>query len=120
MAGQHPSRPADLGRARRLIRDGDVTGLTSNPTIFEQAIMRSGEYDDVLRALLRSDASADAIVDTLVPTTSAPPPRHSAGVRSHGRPRRLRQRRGRPAARTRHGGNRREAHRLWGACKRRT
>ena len=39
------------GRLARMIADGDVTGLTSNPTIFEQAIASSADYDEELRAL---------------------------------------------------------------------
>src|SRR5678810_351776 len=29
------------GKLKKMVRDGDITGLTSNPTIFEQAIAQS-------------------------------------------------------------------------------
>ncbi len=40
------------GELRRLINFDGVTGLTSNPTIFEKAIDGSTDYDQDLRALL--------------------------------------------------------------------
>src|SRR5881392_3729774 len=39
------------GRLARLIAAGEVTGLTSNPTIFEQAIASTRDYDAELPAL---------------------------------------------------------------------
>lgn len=39
----------DSGQILRYITDYDVTGLTSNPSIFDQAI-ESGDYDDDIRA----------------------------------------------------------------------
>jgi transaldolase/glucose-6-phosphate isomerase len=53
------------GDLARLIRNGDITGLTSNPTIFEQAISRTREYDDALARLVQGGRSVDAIVDAL-------------------------------------------------------
>ncbi len=44
------------GELQSLIEDG-LRGLTSNPTIFEQAIGGSGDYDDDLRALASSPSS---------------------------------------------------------------
>ncbi|HWH03815.1 MAG TPA: transaldolase [Gemmatimonadales bacterium] len=38
------------GTLERYIRDFSVTGLTSNPTIFDQAIKGSDLYDDAIRA----------------------------------------------------------------------
>src|SRR6188768_185127 len=37
------------GTLRRYIDDFDVTGLTSNPTIFDRAIRSGGFYDDSIR-----------------------------------------------------------------------
>lgn len=54
------------GRLARMVRAGDVTGLTSNPTIFEQAITRGTDYDDALEALVRAGKPAGAIVDALM------------------------------------------------------
>ena len=34
------------GTLRRYIEDYSVTGLTSNPTIFDKAIRNSADYDD--------------------------------------------------------------------------
>jgi transaldolase len=51
------------GTLAKLIRNGDITGLTSNPTIFEQAISRTRDYDDALAQLVRAGRGVDAIVD---------------------------------------------------------
>ena len=53
------------GKLEKMVKDGDITGLTSNPTIFEQAISQSDDYDDGIRALARKGKSADEIFDTL-------------------------------------------------------
>ena len=36
------------GTLRRYITDLSVTGLTSNPTIFDEAIKKSSAYDDAI------------------------------------------------------------------------
>src|SRR6478735_738532 len=43
------------GELRRLVAEEGLRGLTSNPTIFEQAIGQGKEYDDALRQLLRNN-----------------------------------------------------------------
>ena len=43
------------GELKRLVTEDGLRGLTSNPTIFEQAIGHGSEYDDALRQLLRSN-----------------------------------------------------------------
>jgi len=53
------------GTLGRLIRAGDVTGLTSNPTIFDKAIATSDAYDADIAALVRKRRSPEAIVDAL-------------------------------------------------------
>jgi transaldolase len=53
------------GALKRMVEDGDVTGLTSNPTIFEQAIGSSTDYDDDLHRLAREGKSAEQIFDAL-------------------------------------------------------
>ncbi len=40
------------GELERLIREDNVTGLTSNPTIFQKAIAEGRDYDDQIRNLL--------------------------------------------------------------------
>lgn len=46
------------GELRRLVEDG-LRGLTSNPTIFEQAIAGSADYDEDVRVLLSHDPHID-------------------------------------------------------------
>jgi transaldolase len=53
------------GKLARMIADGDITGLTSNPTIFEQAIAQSSDYDADLEALAKRGKSAEEIFDRL-------------------------------------------------------
>jgi transaldolase/glucose-6-phosphate isomerase len=53
------------GTLEKMVAAGDITGLTSNPTIFEQAISQGEDYDDGIRALARKGKSADEIFDTL-------------------------------------------------------
>lgn len=45
--------------------DSGVRGLTSNPAIFEEAIARSGDYDEAIRDLVRGGASTEQIYETL-------------------------------------------------------
>ncbi len=59
----------DSGQLERYIRDYDITGLTSNPSIFDKAI-ESGDYDDDIRAksargLSGEDLFFDLAVDDL-------------------------------------------------------
>lgn len=42
------------GELDRLIRDESITGMTSNPTIFQKAIAEGTEYDEQIRELVRS------------------------------------------------------------------
>src|SRR5262249_2619558 len=53
------------GSLKRMVDDGDITGLTSNPTIFEQAIGGSTDYDADLDRLAREGKTADEIFDAL-------------------------------------------------------
>jgi len=53
------------GKLAAMVRAGYVTGLTSNPTIFEQAIAKTADYDDALATLVRTGKTVPAIVDTL-------------------------------------------------------
>jgi transaldolase/glucose-6-phosphate isomerase len=54
----------ESGELRRLIGLG-VTGLTSNPTIFQKAITGSDDYDDAFKALVAQGKDADAIYESL-------------------------------------------------------
>lgn len=49
------------GALARMVADGDITGLTSNPTIFEQAIGKSDAYDTGLRSFASAGLSAEQI-----------------------------------------------------------
>jgi len=53
------------GALTRMVDDGDITGLTSNPTIFEQAIGGSTDYDGDLHRLAREGRNAEQIFDAL-------------------------------------------------------
>jgi transaldolase len=49
------------GTLKRYIEELSVTGLTSNPTIFDQAIAHSSSYDAEIRKLTAAGHSAEAI-----------------------------------------------------------
>jgi transaldolase len=49
------------GELLRWIEEDGVTGVTSNPSIFEKAIGESGDYDDDIRALASEGKSTDDI-----------------------------------------------------------
>jgi transaldolase len=49
------------GTLKHYIDDLSVTGLTSNPTIFDHAIKNSSAYDDAIRAGLAQGKSSEEI-----------------------------------------------------------
>ena len=51
----------DNGTLRRYMNEFSVTGLTSNPTIFDEAIGKSGAYDDGIRDKARAGKSGEAL-----------------------------------------------------------
>jgi transaldolase len=51
----------DAGTLTRYIRDYSITGLTSNPTIFDQAIKNGDHYDDAIAAKAREGKSGEAL-----------------------------------------------------------
>jgi transaldolase len=51
----------DTGTLKRYIQDFSVTGLTSNPTIFDQAITHSRSYDSEIRRLVAAGLSGEAL-----------------------------------------------------------
>ncbi len=51
----------DSGTLRQYIAELAVTGLTSNPTIFDQALKSSAAYDASLRARLKQGRSGEAL-----------------------------------------------------------
>ena len=54
------------GTLARYIADLAVTGLTSNPTIFDQAIRGSADYDAAIREKTRAGKSGEALLFELV------------------------------------------------------
>ncbi len=56
----------DSGELERLIREGIVTGLTSNPTIFEKAVSGSSAYDSLIDRLAKEGAGVPEIYLELV------------------------------------------------------
>src|SRR5208282_6595704 len=51
--------PLDSGTLKRYIGDLSVTGLTSNPTIFDHAITHSSSYDPEIRQLIGRGLSSE-------------------------------------------------------------
>ena len=49
------------GTLRRYIREFSVTGLTSNPTIFDHAIKNSNDYDAAIRQKIKESKSGEAL-----------------------------------------------------------
>ncbi len=49
------------GTLRRYIQEFSVTGLTSNPTIFDHALRNSREYDDGIQQKLQEGKSGEAL-----------------------------------------------------------
>jgi transaldolase len=49
------------GGLRRYIDELSVTGLTSNPTIFDHAIKNSGDYDDAIKSKLAQGKSGEKL-----------------------------------------------------------
>ena len=54
------------GQLECMVVEHDITGLTSNPTIFEQAITRSDDYNESLRKLAIAGNDAEQIFYSLV------------------------------------------------------
>src|SRR4051812_20086142 len=51
----------DGGTLKRLIEDDGISGVTSNPSIFEKAMGHSDRYDDALRAAAEEGLDAREI-----------------------------------------------------------
>ena len=51
----------ESGTLARYIAEWSVTGLTSNPTIFDHAIKGSNDYDAAIRSKLRAGKSGEAL-----------------------------------------------------------
>jgi transaldolase len=55
----------DNGELQQLIHQDGVSGLTSNPSIFEKAIVDSNDYDNAIDALTLEDKSSEEIYQAL-------------------------------------------------------
>src|ERR671931_1352321 len=56
----------ESGELRRMIEEDSLRGVTSNPAIFEKAILGSPDYDDQLERLAREGASGRETYRALV------------------------------------------------------
>ena len=54
------------GEMKRLVSDDGISGVTSNPAIFEKAIARHTEYDSTIAELARRGLDAQKIYEELV------------------------------------------------------
>ena len=54
-------RILDYGTLRRYINEFSITGLTSNPTIFDEAIGSGDTYDDSIRTLAADGKAGEAL-----------------------------------------------------------
>src|SRR5579884_1402581 len=54
------------GGLQKLIDDDGISGVTTNPSIFQKAIGGSSDYDDAIAELARQGKDAAAILDTLI------------------------------------------------------
>ena len=80
----------DDGTLRRYIDELSVTGLTSNPTIFDEAIGGSSLYDDGIRKKAQAGASGEGLfVDLALEDLQARRGPVSSRIRPHRRHRRL-------------------------------
>ena len=48
----------ESGELQRMVEEDSLRGVTSNPAIFEKAILGSSDYDDKIRALTGEGADA--------------------------------------------------------------
>jgi transaldolase len=51
----------DAGTLARYVRELSITGLTSNPTIFDHAISKSSDYDGAIREKVKAGRSGEAL-----------------------------------------------------------
>ena len=49
------------GKLKKLIEDDGVTGVTSNPSIFEKAITSSSDYDEDIKTLAQQKNSNEEV-----------------------------------------------------------
>ncbi len=77
------------GTLQRYIEELSITGLTSNPTIFDQAISKSGDYDAAIRVRIKAKESPEELflglaIDDLTQAADLFRPIHEATNRVDG------------------------------------
>jgi len=55
----------ESGELERLVKEDGISGVTSNPTIFEKAISGGTEYDEAMRQLIAQDKTDAEVYDAL-------------------------------------------------------
>src|SRR4051812_553188 len=55
----------EQGELERMVREDSLRGVTSNPAIFEKAILGSDDYDDQLKELAASGKGAREIYEEI-------------------------------------------------------
>ena len=55
----------EQGKIKQLIDQDGLSGLTSNPSIFEKAIVSSQDYDDQIRAMALADKNIEEMYEAL-------------------------------------------------------
>lgn len=53
------------GELKKMLDDDGLLGITSNPTIFKNAISGSTDYDDIIKTLVKREKGVDEIYETL-------------------------------------------------------
>ncbi len=58
----------EAGSLRKLVEEDGVSGVTSNPAIFEKAIGHSNAYDEQIRSIIAAglDTTVDEIYEAIV------------------------------------------------------
>ncbi len=96
----------ESGELARMVAEDSLRGVTSNPSIFEKAILGSKDYDDELLEYAREQLGAVEIYDRIAVATSRSRPTCCAACTASPTARRLRVARGRARSRARHRGAR--------------
>jgi len=55
----------DSGKLKRMIEEDGISGVTSNPSIFEKAISSSSDYDEDIRSLFQTKRGFDVVFFSL-------------------------------------------------------
>ena len=71
------------GTLQRYIQELSITGLTSNPTIFDHAIKNSHDYDDAISQRLKEGKSGEALFFELAIEDLSRPPISSSDPRAN-------------------------------------